>query len=57
MRTNTGVRMVVAGLLEAFARQLVDSTLWRMVIGYSLLVFWLLYFFAWRHVPLASEAA
>ena len=49
--------MVVAGLLEAFARQLVDSTLWRMVIGYSLLVFWLLYFFAWRHVPQASEAA
>jgi uncharacterized membrane protein SpoIIM required for sporulation len=49
--------LVVAGLLEAFARQLVDSTLWRMVIGYVMLAFWLSYFFGLRRAAPGSEAA
>ena len=49
--------MIVAGLLEAFARQLVDSTLWRMVIGYVMLAFWLSYFFGLRRSDLAGDPA
>lgn len=48
--------LVVAGGLEAFARQLVDSTLWRMVIGYVMLAFWLSYFFGLRPTASAGDA-
>lgn len=48
--------LVVAGGLEAFARQLVDSTLWRMVIGYVMLAFWLSYFFGLRPTAAAGDA-
>lgn len=48
--------LVVAGGLEAFARQLVDSTLWRMVIGYVMLAFWLSYFFGLRRAASAGDA-
>lgn len=40
--------MVVAGLLEAFPRQLVASSESRFLIGGSFLVFWLAYFFLYR---------
>jgi len=36
--------LVVAGLLEGFARQLIDSTPARYGLGYGLLAFWLAYF-------------
>lgn len=38
--------MVVAALLEGFARQLINDTPGRLTIGLSMLVFWLVYFFA-----------
>ncbi len=46
----TGVLMmlVVAALLEGFARQLVDATPGRLAIGGFMLAFWLAYFFAFR---------
>jgi uncharacterized membrane protein SpoIIM required for sporulation len=38
--------LIVAALLEGFARQLVDNTLGRLAIGGFMLAFWLAYFFA-----------
>jgi bacteriorhodopsin len=40
--------LIVAGLLEAFARQLVDNTGGRLAIGGVMLVLWCGYFFVWR---------
>lgn len=40
--------LVVAALLEGFARQLVDSTPSRLAVGGSMLVLWCAYFFAFR---------
>lgn len=40
--------LVVAGGLEAFPRQLVGGTWDRLLIGGTMLVVWLAYFFAWR---------
>ncbi|MEM1051933.1 MAG: stage II sporulation protein M [Pseudomonadota bacterium] len=42
------IMMVIAGLLEAFPRQLVGSVEGRLTIGGSFLVFWLTYFFLYR---------
>ncbi|WP_373487065.1 stage II sporulation protein M [Blastomonas sp.] len=42
------VMLICAGLLEGFARQLVQSTTLRYAIGYGVLTAWLLYFFALR---------
>ena len=36
--------LLVAGLLEGFARQLIDQTPARLAVGGGMLVFWLLYF-------------
>ena len=49
--------LVCAGMLEGFGRQLIDSTTQRLVIGYGILTFWLVYFFLFRRVPPGSEAA
>ena len=38
--------LVVAGMLEGFARQLIQSTLLRLSIGGGMLAFWLTYFLA-----------
>jgi uncharacterized membrane protein SpoIIM required for sporulation len=38
--------LVVAAMLEGFARQLVDDTPGRLIVGGSMLLFWLAYFFA-----------
>lgn len=46
--TGVVLMLICAGLLEGFARQLVQSTELRYAIGYGLLVFWLGYFFAFR---------
>ena len=40
--------LVVAALLEGFARQLVHDTPGRLLIGGTMLAFWLAYFFAFR---------
>lgn len=40
--------LVIAALLEGFARQLLNSTPLRLGIGGAMLTFWLAYFFAWH---------
>ena len=45
------IMMFIAGLLEAFPRQLVDSDLIRYGIGWTLFVFWIFYFFVRRSEP------
>lgn len=42
------VMLIVAAMLEAFARQMVDSSLGRLAIGLFMLVLWTVYLFAWR---------
>lgn len=43
--------LVVAAMLEGFARQLIDDTGARLSVGLSMLVLWLAYFFAFRRDP------
>ncbi len=38
------IMLICAGLLEGFARQLVDNTVGRYAVGYGILLFWLIYF-------------
>lgn len=40
--------LIVAGLLEGFARQLINATAPRLMLGGAMLVWWLGYFFAFR---------
>ena len=40
--------LVVAAMLEGFARQLIDNTPGRFAVGGGMLLFWLLYFYALR---------
>lgn len=40
--------LVVAALLEGFARQLLDATAPRLIVGGFMLVCWIGYFFVWR---------
>lgn len=49
--------LVAAALLEGFARQLVDSTPGRFAVGGFMLVFWLVYFFAFRRQPQGAAGA
>lgn len=49
--------MVIAALLEAFPRQLVDGHESRFVIGGAFLTFWLAYFFLYRPRRLYAEDA
>ncbi|MDP5104404.1 MAG: stage II sporulation protein M [Erythrobacter sp.] len=42
------IMMIVAAILEAFPRQLVEGTGNRFVIGGAMLIFWLSYFFFYR---------
>ncbi|MEO0030951.1 MAG: hypothetical protein RIS94_709 [Pseudomonadota bacterium] len=42
------IMLIVAGLLEGFARQLIDATVPRLIVGGFMLVFWIGYFFVWR---------
>ncbi len=46
--TGVVLMLIAAGLLEGFARQLVDNTGGRLAIGGFMLAFWCAYFFAWR---------
>ncbi|WP_271079511.1 stage II sporulation protein M [Aurantiacibacter sp. MUD61] len=49
------IMLIVAGLLEGYARQLVDGTYARFAIGGTMLVLWTLYFLAVRS-PKEREA-
>jgi uncharacterized membrane protein SpoIIM required for sporulation len=51
------IMMVVAAFLEAFPRQLVEDTFSRYLIGGTMLVFWLSYFFLYRPAPRPGEDA
>ena len=48
--------MVVAAILEAFPRQLVEGAQSRFVIGGVFLAFWLAYFFAYRPAQVEDDA-
>ena len=39
------IMLICAGLLEGFARQLIDNTAARFAVGGAMLIFWLFYFF------------
>jgi len=43
--------LLVAGMLEGFARQLIDTTGSRLVLGWSVFALWCAYFFAFRRTP------
>lgn len=43
--------LLVAGLLEGFARQLIDDTGARLMLGWSVFALWCGYFFAFRRTP------
>ena len=47
--------LVIAAMLEGFARQLVDNTQGRFVVGGFMLAFWIAYFFAFRRDAPAGE--
>jgi len=49
--------LIVAAMLEAFARQLLDSTAPRLIVGTAMLVFWIGYFFVWRRGQTAGPDA
>lgn len=49
--TGVVLMLVVAAMLEGFARQLIDNTQGRLTVGISMLVIWLGYFFAFRRDP------
>ena len=49
--------LLIAGALEGFGRQLVDTTEARLAIGGGMLAFWLGYFVLFRRVPPGSESA
>ena len=53
--TGVVLMLVLAALLEAFPRQLVAASADRMVIGGSMLVLWLVYFFAYRPRPVEGD--
>lgn len=53
--TGVVIMMIVAAILEAFPRQLVGDLGDRFVIGGTMLVFWLTYFFAYRPVERGGE--
>ncbi|MEQ1725214.1 MAG: stage II sporulation protein M [Sphingopyxis sp.] len=51
------IMLLLAGLLEGFARQLVQPMALRFAVGGSMLVFWLVYFYMPRHNVRAGGGA
>lgn len=51
------IMMIIAALLEAFPRQLVDGTGPRFLIGGMMLAFWLAYFFLYRPRQTRQDSA
>ena len=54
--TGVVLMLVVAAGLEGFARQLIDDTPGRLLVGGAMLLFWLAYFFALRRRGEGGEA-
>ncbi len=50
------IMMIIAALLEAYPRQLVEATSGRFLIGGTMLVFWLSYFFLYRPALRSGDA-
>lgn len=48
--------LIVAAMLEGFARQLVDNTLGRFAVGGFMLAFWCAYFFVFRRKSDGADA-
>ena len=55
--TGVVLMLVVAAMLEGFARQLVDTTPGRFAVGGFMLIFWLVYFFAFQRKPQGASGA
>lgn len=53
--TGVVLMLVVAAVLESFARQLIDDTPGRFAVGGFMLAFWCAYFFAYRGKALATR--
>ncbi len=49
--TGVVLMLVVAAMLEGFARQLINNTEGRLTVGLSMLAIWLAYFFTFRRDP------
>jgi uncharacterized membrane protein SpoIIM required for sporulation len=49
--------LVVAAMLEGFARQLINNTQGRLTVGLFMLAFWCAYFFAFRRNPQGASGA
>ena len=49
--------LIVAAMLEGFARQLIDHTAGRFAVGGFMLTFWLAYFFAFRRNDEGAETS
>ena len=54
--TGVVLMLVLAAILEGFARQLIDNTPGRFAVGGFMLVFWLVYFFVFRRGAAEQEA-
>jgi uncharacterized membrane protein SpoIIM required for sporulation len=55
--TGVVLMLVVAAMLEGFARQLIDDTMGRYIVGGFMLVFWCTYFFAFSRTPQGADGA
>lgn len=55
--TGVVLMLVAAAMLEGFARQLVDTTPGRFAVGGFMLMFWLVYFFAFKRRPQGVSGA
>ena len=55
--TGVVLMLIVAAILEGFARQLVDTTPGRFAVGGFMLMFWLSYFFAFQRKPQGASGA
>ncbi len=55
--TGAVLMLVVAALLEGFARQLLDTTPSRLIVGSFMLVMWTAYFTLFRRKAAAAEGA
>jgi uncharacterized membrane protein SpoIIM required for sporulation len=51
------IMLLMAGILEGFGRQLIQSTALRYTIGGTLLAFWVLYFYLPRRAVRSGKAA
>jgi uncharacterized membrane protein SpoIIM required for sporulation len=55
--TGVVLMLVIAAFLEGFARQMINDTQGRFAVGGFMLVFWLVYFFAFRPARMRGDTA